>query len=155
PESDPDVRALRIRLAMDRGDTRAACALLSGGPVDHPVLARFRGRLALERRDFPAAVRHFRAALATEPNDRDTLFQLGNALRLSGDVAAGLPLMKAAHDLDALLELIEQASTPRGRQDPKVLFALGAACEAVHRLPEARAWYRLALDRDPLDGQTQ
>jgi tetratricopeptide (TPR) repeat protein len=155
PESGPDVRALRIRLAMDRGDTRAACALLSGGPVDHPVLARFRGRLALERRDFPAAVRHFRAALATEPNDRDTLFQLGNALRLCGDVAAGLPLMKAAHDLDALLVLIEQASTPQGRRDPKVLFALGAACEAVHRLPEARAWYRLALDRDPIDRQTQ
>ena len=33
--------------------------------------------------------------------------------------------------------------------------ALGAACEAVRRLPEARAWYNLAVQTDPLDAAAQ
>ena len=32
---------------------------------------------------------------------------------------------------------------------------LGAACEAAGRLGEARAWYRLAIARDPLDEASQ
>jgi hypothetical protein len=41
------------------------------------------------------------------------------------------------------------------RDDPKLLRALGAACEALQLIPEAHAWYDLALVRDPLDSQTQ
>ena len=33
--------------------------------------------------------------------------------------------------------------------------ALGAACEAVRRLPEARAWYNLAVQTNPLDEAAQ
>jgi hypothetical protein len=33
--------------------------------------------------------------------------------------------------------------------------ALGAACEAVHRLPEARAWYNLAVQANALDAEAQ
>jgi hypothetical protein len=36
-----------------------------------------------------------------------------------------------------------------------LLRALGAACEKIHRLPEARAWYRLAIDANPLDTEAQ
>ena len=31
----------------------------------------------------------------------------------------------------------------------------GLACEAVHRNPEARAWYKLAVETNPLDGDAQ
>ena len=94
PESDPDARAVRARIALDRGDDRAAEAILAGGPADHPELARLRGRFALAHRDGPAAVRHFRAAHAAEPDDRDTVFGLGTALALVGDHAAAEPFLR-------------------------------------------------------------
>ena len=37
----------------------------------------------------------------------------------------------------------------------ELLRALGAACEELELIPEAHAWYDLALVRDPLDSQTQ
>jgi hypothetical protein len=32
---------------------------------------------------------------------------------------------------------------------------LGDACAAVGRFPEARAWFNLAISRDPLDSKAQ
>jgi hypothetical protein len=32
---------------------------------------------------------------------------------------------------------------------------IGAACAAMDRYPEARAWYKLAIARDPLDSEAQ
>ena len=41
------------------------------------------------------------------------------------------------------------------RDDPELLRNLAAACEALGLLPEARAWYGLALARDPVNPETQ
>jgi tetratricopeptide (TPR) repeat protein len=155
PAADPEARAVRARSALDRGDVAAAAALLGEGPADHPELARLRGRLALARRDGPAAVRHFRAALATLPDDRDVLSGLGAALRMVGDRAAAEPVLQASRNLDILGGLVQRAGSPANRNDPRLLHDLGAACEAVGRLPEARAWYQLAIARDPLDRESQ
>ena len=155
PGSDPEARAIRARSALERGDVAAAAALLAEGPADHPGLARLRGRLALARRQGAEAVRHFRAALAAEPDDRDALSGLGAALRLVGDAAAAEPVEKAARDLDRLGGLIQRAASSANRNDPRLLHDLGAACEAVGRRPEARAWYRLAIAQDPLDRESQ
>jgi tetratricopeptide (TPR) repeat protein len=155
PSLDPDARVIRIRMAQDRGDDRTIEPLLEAGPDDHVGLARFRGRRALGRRDFAAAIRYFRIVLDAEPNDRDTLFNLATALVLTGDVAAAKALRKAADDYDNLESLIEQVSQPSRHEDLAILRALGAAYETFHRRPEARAWYRLALARDPLDPEVQ
>jgi predicted Zn-dependent protease len=155
PATDPDSRAIRVRIALDRGDDQAAEALLADGPADHAGLARLRGRFALAHRDGPSAVKHFRAAYAVEPDDRDTVFGLGQALVMVGDEAAAAPFLAAARDLDALGSLVQRASAPSGRKDPRLLRALGAACEKVQRFPEARAWYNLAIDLEPLDSEAQ
>jgi tetratricopeptide (TPR) repeat protein len=155
PELDPDARAVRARIALDRGDDPAAEALLAGGPADHPELARLRGRFALAHRDGPAAVRHFRAAHAAEPDDRDTIFGLGTALALVGDRTAAAPFLRDAKAFDTLGALLTRAANPANQRDPVLLRALGAACEAVHRLPEARAWYNLAVQINPLDDEAQ
>jgi tetratricopeptide (TPR) repeat protein len=155
PGSDPDARAIRTRSALDRGDVPAAVALLAEGPADHPDLARLRGRLALARRQGAEAVRHFRVALAAEPDDRDALSGLGAALRMVGDDAAAEPVLKAARDLDLLSSLVHRAASSAHRNDPRLLHDLGAACAAVGRRPEARAWFRLAILRDPLDRASQ
>jgi Flp pilus assembly protein TadD len=50
---------------------------------------------------------------------------------------------------------MQRAALAEARKDPKLLRALGAACGAVHRLPEARAWFKLAIALDPLDNEAQ
>ncbi len=155
PESDPDARAVPRRIALDRGDDSAVQAILAGGPADHPELARLCGRFALAHGDGPAAVRHFRAAYAAEPDDRDTVFGLGTALALIGDRAAAAPFLRDSKAYDILGALLTRAANPANHHDAALMRALGAACEAVHRLPEARAWYNLAVQTNPLDGEAQ
>jgi predicted Zn-dependent protease len=155
PESDLEARALRARIALDRGDDRAVVAILAAGPPDHAELNRLRGWFALAHHDGPAAVRHFRAAYAAEPDDRNTVFGLGSAFALVGDHAAAEPFLRDAKAYDTLGALLTRAANPANRNDVALMRALGAACEAVHRLPEARAWYQLAVQANPLDEEAQ
>jgi tetratricopeptide (TPR) repeat protein len=151
-ESDNLARILRAEIALDRGDDRAVAALLAGGPPDHPGLARLRGRTALARHDGPTALRHFRiAAAAPDGPDRDTLFGLAAALVLTGDDASATPYLAAARAHDHLSSLIQRAATPSGPGDLELLRSLGAACAAVGRQAEARAWYTLVLEKAPRD----
>jgi Flp pilus assembly protein TadD len=118
-------------------------------------LARLRGRFALAHGDGPAAVRHFRAAYAAEPDDRDTVFGLGTALAVAGDRDAAAPFLRDSEAYDALGALLTRAANPANHNDAALMRALGAACESVHRLPEARAWYNLAVQANPLDEEAQ
>src|SRR5262249_7831499 len=90
-----------------------------------------------------------RIALAARPDHRDVLMGLGRALRLLGDHRAAEPYMKAAADRDRLALLMHDLVTPGATRDPRLLHQLGAACEALHPYPEARAGYGLALANDP------
>jgi tetratricopeptide (TPR) repeat protein len=155
PESDFDARAVRARVALDQGDDRAAEAILAEGPADHPELALLRGQFAMAHGDGPAAVRHLRAAFGALPDDRDTVFGLGTALALVGDHAAAAPFLRDAKAYDTLGALLTRAANRANRKDAALVRALGAACEAVRRLPEARAWYNLAVQTDPLDAAAQ
>jgi tetratricopeptide (TPR) repeat protein len=155
PASDPDARVIRVGLALDQGNVAAAVALLAEGPADHPGLALLRGRMAILHHDGQAAVRHLRAALVGAPDDRDVQFSMGQALRLAGDKQAAEPLLLAASKQDALAALLGRAPSERERADPTLRVRLGAACEAAHRLPEARAWYELAIAHDPFDRAAQ
>jgi tetratricopeptide (TPR) repeat protein len=151
PKSDPEVRALRARVALDRGDVDQAEALAATDPGadDHPALARFRGQLALTRGDAPAAARHFRLALEADPEDRDAQFGLGQALSLAGDPEAARSYIRAASDYDRLGWLVRGARPKARRNDPAVLREIGAACLALGRRDQARAWYRLGLSIAP------
>jgi tetratricopeptide (TPR) repeat protein len=151
PRTDPETRAARARIALDRGDTGRAAALLGDGldGDDHPALALLRGRLALIRGDAAAAVAQFRAALRADPDDRETQFGLGQALSLAGDPEAARPHMQAARARDHLEWLVQSARPTTRRNDPATLRDIAAACLVLGRRDQARAWYRLALSRDP------
>lgn len=155
PPEDPDALAVRVDLALDRGDDREAESLLGRGPAGHPNLERLRGRFALSRRDGPAAVRHFRAALDAEPDHRDAVLGLGQALALAGRPQEAAPFQERARAYDALGALVQRAATAAGRADPELWRSLGMACERVGRAPEARAWYSLIIHANPLDGDAQ
>ena len=154
PESDADARALRVRLALARGDDLRAESLLEEGPEDHAGLALLRGQMALARGDKQATLHHFRIAYGKAPHLREAVFGYGKALQINGDPAATTYLDQATK-LDLLNSLILKAAAQANRNDPQLVRDLGAACAAVGRLPEARAWYNLAITRDPLDVQAQ
>jgi tetratricopeptide (TPR) repeat protein len=159
PDSDPDARAVRARMAIDRGDDEATEKLLADGPVDHPVLARLRGQLAYIRKDWKEAVHHLRLSYAAEPDNRNTLFMLGSSLRELGDVEGSKRYLEAAANQDRLNGLFQIAATFKTQRikfvKPEVLHELAVACEAANLIPEARAWYHLALGVDPVDRVAQ
>jgi tetratricopeptide (TPR) repeat protein len=153
--SDPEALAIRARLALDRGDLTAAEVILAQAPSEHPELAELRGQSALMRRNGPNAVAQFQRALAARPDDRGCLSGLAQALRLSGQAQAAEPWLQTVHRLDTLLDLVRRAAEMTHRDDPELLRALGAACAALQLVPEARAWYGLAIARDPLNSESQ
>ncbi len=150
PDSDPDARAIRVRLALDRGDDQLAESLLEGGPEEHAGLALLRGQLALARGDARGTLHHFRIAYKMAPDSREAVFGLGKALQLNQDPTAATYLDQALK-LDLLSSLMQKAGVEANRNDPQLIRDLGAACASVGRIPEARAWYNLAIARDPLD----
>jgi tetratricopeptide (TPR) repeat protein len=151
PGTDPEARATRARILLDRGDAGGAEALLESGPgtPDHPALSRLRGQLALMRGDVPAAVRDFRLAVEARPDDRDARFGLGQALSLAGEPEAARPHLQAARDHDRLGWLVRGARPRNRRNDPATLREIGAACLALGRRDLALAWYRLGLSIAP------
>jgi tetratricopeptide (TPR) repeat protein len=155
PSSDPEARTIRVLIAMDRGDFAAAESLLADGPEDPPALARLRGQLALKRHDGPGALRHFRIALAADPIDRTALSGIGTALRMVGQPEAAKPYLEAADRHDRLWKLVARATTIDGERDRRLPHDLGIACAAAGRYQEARAWLKLAIQRDPLDALGQ
>ena len=155
PKSDPDAIVIRARIALDRNDDQALEAALAEGPDNHAELARLRGRLALARRDGAGALEHFRAAYKADPDHRDAIAGLGQALAMTGDPAAAAPFQALARDHDQLGTLMQRAANVASKKDPELWRALGAACEKIHRLPEARAWYNLVIEANPLDADAQ
>ncbi|MFO0889513.1 MAG: hypothetical protein U0790_10285 [Isosphaeraceae bacterium] len=155
PADDPEAMAVRVMSLLDRHQAEQAERLLQSTPSDSAALIRLKGRIALAHRDASAAARYFRRAEAKEPGNRETVFGLLNALSLLGDEQAAAPLREKAKRIDELNSLMERVSAPGGRTDSNLLRSLGAACAALGRVPEARAWYRLALALEPLDAESQ
>jgi predicted Zn-dependent protease len=150
---DPDARAVRARIAMTRGDAAAAKDLAQGGPDDHGPLNVLRGQFALRAGDASRAATRFRAALRSDPEDRDAIRGLGQALRALGEPEAERLLQRAAH-YDQLRRTI-QDSVSSLRTDPKLFYKLGELCASIDHPVEARVWYHLAIESDPLDTQAQ
>ncbi|QDV34821.1 tetratricopeptide repeat protein [Tautonia plasticadhaerens] len=155
PADSPEVRERRAALAIERGDIPEAERLLADAPEDHAGMARLRGTLALRRRDAEAALRHFRAAEALEPDHRETIFGLARAYTLAGDLERARPYQEMARTYEDFSTLLQFAATPDGQADPELPLKLGRAAEELGRLAEARTWYRLRLERDPFDREAQ
>jgi tetratricopeptide (TPR) repeat protein len=153
--TDADALAIRVSLAIHEGRIDDARSLLETGPVDHPGLARFRGRLAMLANEPTVAVEHFRRALSSEPYDRVALFDLGQALSLAGNKDEADLLLERAKRLNELYNLVVRVRSPDQANVPPDLIRLASACEASGLTEEARHWYLLAISRDPLDPKAQ
>lgn len=153
-DDDPDALALRAQLALDRGDQEEASRLLAGSSRSHAGLARLRGLLALARRDAPAAVRELCLAYRLEPDDRQTIVSLGTALTLLGDRDAARAVQDAVGRLRTYDAIVSRLASPEAA-GPVLFGQIGTAAEAIGRRSEARAWYQLAIARDPLQAEAQ
>jgi tetratricopeptide (TPR) repeat protein len=151
--SDPDANTLRAQMAIERGDIRSALELARPGPHDHQRLNCVRGQLALHQADPRRAAAFFRQALVSDPEDRDAIRGLGVALRQLGDPAAK-QLLDHAERFDKLKRTIVESVTTL-QTDLRLFCTLGTLCESLGRLDQARVWYRIAIERDPLDSEAQ
>jgi predicted Zn-dependent protease len=155
PEDDSEAIAIRAECALVRHDESRAERLLALGRADDPEVARLRGRLALSRRDGPSALKYWRTAFAANPDIHETVFGLLSAMALTGQQDGAAALRDTARNLDRLNGLIQKAAVARARHDPDLMRQLGAACAALHRNAEARAWYALVIEQNPLDSAAQ
>jgi len=149
PDTDADARAIRIELAIEQGEIATAEELVRVGPDDNSRLNLMRGELALRGTNPRQAAEYFRAVIRSDPEDRDANHGLGLLLRRLGDAQAVNYLEIAARQ-DRLKRTIQESVTTINT-DPKLFFKLGELCESLSRLEEARAWFQLAIGRDPLD----
>jgi tetratricopeptide (TPR) repeat protein len=152
---DPDALALRVELKLNQGWVDEALAMLRDAPEHHAQLARLRGRVALMRGDPAAAIGHFQDALGHEPDERVAIAELGKALRLRGDPSAAAAYLARAQRLDAVYNHLVRIRRPDRENQPADLLQLGRACAAAGLRDEARGWYSLAIDRNPLDAEAQ
>jgi tetratricopeptide (TPR) repeat protein len=152
---DLEVIKVLARIALDRDDVPRAEAQLREVPQDDPMAARLRGRIAIARRDAAAAVHHYRLAYKANPGSHEALSGLITALEIQGDLKSAEPLCTIATRQLRLDRLIQRAVPRQFRGDPALPMLLGDACAAVHRDAEARAWYKLAIARNPLDSRAQ
>jgi tetratricopeptide (TPR) repeat protein len=155
PADDPRALAHRVMILMDRREEDQAEALLEEGPPDDPDLARLRGRVALARRDGPEALRCYRIAYEADPGNRDAAFGLINAYELCGEPEKAAPVRKAAEALEAFNSLVQRMATSAGRNDPSLVDQAVRICTQAGFIPEARAWLKFAIGRDPLDSASQ
>jgi tetratricopeptide (TPR) repeat protein len=165
-----DAVAVRVKLALDRGDVEEATRLLDLAPKrrleDAGVtpedsrenaagIWRMRGKLAILRRDGREAADAFQEADRWEPNNRDTIFGLSQALRMVGKPDEAKQYADRAQVLDALSGQLQYASSPQGKADQALPKRLAIICRDAGRVPEARAWLNLAISNDPLDEEAQ
>jgi tetratricopeptide (TPR) repeat protein len=156
PDSDPDARVLKARLALDRLRLEEVRSLLDQGSLEHAGLALLRGQLAVRVSDPATAARQFRIALRADPTNREAVQGLSIVLQKLGQADAAACYRKQATHWRSLAALLEKArDLAQGRRDPDLIRQLAAACEHVGHLAEARAWYQLALGLNPLDAATQ
>jgi tetratricopeptide (TPR) repeat protein len=153
PEADPAARNVRARVALDRGESSRAEALIgSDHDGDHRgELCQLRGRLALGRGDAVAAIQHFKAALAASPDDREARFGLSQALRLTGEAKAARQYADLVRTQDHLEWLVRHAMAANRRNDPATLHAIAKDCLALGRRDEAGCWIQQALRLAPDD----
>lgn len=121
-----------------RGDAAAARrqfdSLLASFPDCHEALY-MHGMLSAELGDLVTAESRLRQALVLDPGNPEYLYRLGSVLHSLG------------REEDAVETLLE--AEKEGEESVPLLLALGSACFAAVRIPEAERAFRRAAEIDP------
>jgi protein O-GlcNAc transferase len=115
------------------GASRALAIAVAAAPDDAALHAEY-GRILLQQRDFPAAERELRKALALDGKQTDALRNLASTEYLAGNYGGTLQL----------LDILAKREAPL----PIVLFVRATCYDKLQRKPEAVEAYRKFLDAD-------
>jgi tetratricopeptide (TPR) repeat protein len=155
-----DAWLLGLDEARQFDELAVALARLPSAMARDPRFERFRGILAQQRQDWPAAADAYLRAWRTDPSDAQVLYRLSRALRAAGraDQADSFDLkVRAAKEArDQILSLYEEAEADKTlgvAPHPALYHRLADLRERMGRNDEALAWHRLVL-RDQLDEPT-
>jgi tetratricopeptide (TPR) repeat protein len=154
----PDNLQVVVRLAVCRaflGRVEEAVRLLDDvlarDPDFAPALAE-RGRIALERGEYPAAEKMLRKAVEGNPSDHASGFRLVQCLQQSGKVDEAQKQEQQLKQLEADLKRIDEianrsmAETP---YDPALHCELGTILLRCGFVEPGLHWLNTALSRDP------
>ncbi|WLW54661.1 tetratricopeptide repeat protein [Streptomyces sp. YU58] len=136
--SGPAVQAWTAAVHRDQGWREDAAAQLSdavagaGTPVERAVYLERAGQLAWERGDRDDALRHFREALRSDPDQRAAQAGQGRALAALGRTTQALHAYRAAL---------------AGQPSPQYTLELGELYESLGLVRAARAQYELLRSR--------
>ncbi|MDB5352414.1 MAG: Peptidase [Planctomycetota bacterium] len=153
---------------MEKVLTSMPTALASGSQI-----ARFRGRLALARKDYAGAIAEFEAALSQNDSDRELFHRLSEAYKLAGKAAEAEATKAREADIEAarvelrgikgreeeegrpgLFEDASQRPDLGVRFDPVLYKKLASLRERMRHPDEARAWHKLVLRDLPDDEES-
>lgn len=143
------IDALEALSRFEESDAVLARAKASGGvPSDDARLLGAEGRSAARRGDHAGAATAFRAALAADPFDGESLFGLGRALVQAGEREEGLHVLERHRLLVPLLDAVDFArrGVDLAPAHAPNWTALGDAERALPRLERAEAAYRRAAE---------
>jgi tetratricopeptide (TPR) repeat protein len=155
PDADPDAAALRAQLALDRNDADKARSILQNTKADNFELSMLRAQMALAEGGLDEAEKQFRIAAKIDPDNRDAVVGLARTLAAAGKKDEAKFYQERSTNLDRLASLIQEAAKPGAEKVADLPKRLATACEAVGHLPEARAWWGVMADINPLDSEAQ
>ena len=177
-ERHPENLACRVGLLYalsSTGDLDSLERALQDVPpelAEAPKIAGYRGRLALDRRDYPAAIASLEPATRAYPSNPKWLHMLGDAYRFAGraDEAEAIKAREAVLEIGRIElrgikgkeqevgqpGLFEEALTRRDLgfvPSPELYKRLAANRERMGHPGEALAWYEAILRDDPQEAE--
>jgi len=107
--------------------------------------------MALSEGSLDEAEKQFRTAAKIDPDNRDAIVGLARVLGAVGKKDEARLYQERSTNLDKLATLVQEAARPNAEKVADLPRRLALACETVGHLPEARAWWGVMADLNPLD----
>ena len=150
-----EASAAKGLIALEKNDEDGAAAAIAGAPADFAPAALIRARLARRKGKFAEAAAGFEAVLKADPDDRTALEGFGLALMSLGKKDEAKRILDRAVVVTRFVESIALLSKPGQSRDDKLIRQIAETAEELGYIDLARAWYKVILERSPLDDAAQ
>ena len=159
-EDDPVGRIALAECRLAARDLDAIEGALGFEPTSKNLRAdwwRMKGQAEEARERTGQAVQYYQKALEANPDDRASLYRLGQALARRGEANAARPLLEKSEVVRArafgLIEELDRCL--RGALDPGVFEHIAVLCRDSGLPAEARAWAEQSTRLDPTRASAQ
>jgi tetratricopeptide (TPR) repeat protein len=145
-----DAYVLKGTVLVDEARLKEFDRLLEQTPDEarsHPVYWFNLGRRAHQEGNVRGAIRCYWEVLRRQPNHDRATYQIGQVLSADGNREAAQRFLDRGQKLTRLVKLAIELFS--GRQDDQQYWDCAQLTHQLGRLPEARAWCELLLERNP------